>query len=101
MIQKVKLSIEKYHSGARVGMRMMVQSLVRLYFIIAFIPFTSVDTRKLSPEVDKGRQLIDPILLGVSVVVHLDERDVQRVGLAVNLLQTFENLLAFGAVVSI
>ena len=53
---------------------------------------TSVDAWKLPPEVDQGRELVDAVLLGVAVVVHLHEGDVQRVGL----LELFSqiNLLA-------
>ena len=62
---------------------------------------TSIDARELPPEVYERRHLVDAVLLGVAMVVDLDERDVQRVGLAVDLLQALQNLLAVGAVVSV
>jgi hypothetical protein len=48
---------------------------------------TSVDAGKLSSEVDQGGELVDAVLLGVPVVVHLHERDVQRI----RLLQTVKS----------
>ena len=60
---------------------------------------TSVDAGELSPEVDQSRQLVDPVLLGVSGVIYLDEGDVQRVRLVVNLLQTRHHLVTLDTVV--
>ena len=60
---------------------------------------TPVNAGELPPEIDERGQLIDAILLGVSVVVDLDECDVERVGLVVDPLQALENPLAAGAAV--
>ena len=62
---------------------------------------TSVDAWELPPEVDERRHLVDAVLLGVAVVVDLHERDVQGIGLAVDLLQVLQHLLAVGAVIRV
>ena len=60
-----------------------------------------VNAGELAPEVDEGRHLVHPVLLGVPSVVHLDHGDVQRVRFIVYLLQAFNCLVAFNTVVFI
>ena len=62
---------------------------------------TSIDAWKLSPEINEGGQFVDSVLFGVAMVVHLDEGDVQRVRLLVDLLKTFQHLLAIKTIVGV
>ena len=59
----------------------------------------SVNAREFASEVDERRHLVDPVLLGVPRVVHLDHGDVQRVRFVVDLLQAFNCFVAFNTVV--
>ena len=59
----------------------------------------SVNAREFASEVDERRHLVDPVLLGVPRVVHLDHGDVQRVRFVVDLLQAFNRFVAFNTVV--
>merc|ERR1719391_1127482 len=61
----------------------------------------SVNAGELAPEVDEGRHLVHPVLLGVPRVVHLDHGDVQSICFVVYLLQSFDCLVAFNTVVFI
>ncbi len=63
------------------------------------VNLTSINAGKPFSKVDKRRQLVDPVLLGVAVVIHLDEGDVQRVGVAVDGLEALQHSRARGAVV--
>ena len=63
----------------------------------SFHSLTPVDAGEFPPEVDEGGELVDAVLLGVAVVVDLDERDVQRVRLVVDPLQPLQHALATGA----
>ena len=60
-----------------------------------------VNAGELAPEVDEGRHLVHPVLLGVPSVVHLDHGDVQSVRFIVYFLQSFNCLVAFDTVVFI
>ena len=61
----------------------------------------SVNAREFASEVDERRHLVDPVLLGVPRVVHLDHGDVQRIRFIVYLFQAFNCLVAFNTVVFI
>lgn len=62
-------------------------------------PLTSVYTGEPPPEVDKSRQLLDAILLGVARVPDLDEGDIEVVCLVVNLLQLHQDFITLGGII--
>ena len=58
----------------------------RIHSVILSHWLTPVNAGELSPEVDECGELVDAVLLGVSVVVDLDEGDIERVRLVVDSL---------------
>ncbi|KZC09823.1 hypothetical protein WN55_00469, partial [Dufourea novaeangliae] len=89
------------HVHVYVQLRLTVPVLAQplQHVVLARATLTSINTGESLAEIDNGRKLSDAPFSGVSRVGHLDERDVQVVRLAVDVLQLLVHFLALFVIV--